>query len=118
MQSSPAGECVFCRIVAGRVPAAKVAEGQGWIAFRDLRPQAPTHVLVVPTAHVPDLDAWEGGGPGAPDLLAACAEVARRVGLAQSGYRTIVNTGRDGGQEVLHLHAHVLGGRPLGRMLP
>ena len=112
MQSS-APECVFCRIAAGELPSERVAEGDGWVAFRDIAPQAPVHVLVIPTAHVADLDAWEGG----PDLLAACAEVARSEGVAEGGYRVLVNCGRDGGQEVGHLHAHVFGGRPLGPML-
>jgi len=113
VQSSPPADCVFCGIVAGRVDAERVAEGDGWLAFRDIGPQAPTHVLVVPTAHVPDLNAWGGG----PDLLAACAQVARDEGVDASGYRVILNTGPDGGQEVAHVHAHVLGGRALGPML-
>ena len=105
-----AHDCLFCRIVRGDIPAALVAQNESAIAFRDLSPQAPTHVLVVPRRHVASLaEATDGAELGAVLLLAA--EVARLEGIAGDGYRTVLNTGRNGGQSVSHLHAHVLGGR-------
>jgi len=104
--------CIFCRIVRGEIPATLVAQNETAIAFRDLSPQAPTHVLVVPRRHVASLaHADDGAELGAVMLLAA--EVARLEGVAEQGYRTVLNTGANGGQSVDHLHAHVLGGRAL-----
>lgn len=107
--------CVFCRIVAGELPAARLHEDEHVLVFRDVRPQAPTHLLVVPKRHLDSLDQLEDAGL-AGALLSAAARAARSEGLAQ-GWRLIANTGAHGGQEVPHLHLHVLGGRPLGRML-
>ena len=107
--------CVFCRIAAGELPASRVYEDDDVLAFRDLHPQAPTHVLVVPKAHVGSLHELEDPRL-AGALLQAAAHVARAAGLEQ-GWRLISNTGAHGGQEVPHLHLHVLGGRTLGRML-
>lgn len=104
--------CVFCAIAAGAITADIVEEGESWVAFRDLEPQAPVHVLVVPRAHVSSLAALSHETLGGT-LLLACAEVARSQGLA-AGYRVLTNTGRDGGQAVPHLHFHVLGGRRMG----
>ena len=101
--------CIFCRIVRGDIPAAMVATTDDAVAFRDLDPKAPVHVLVIPKKHIVSLD-------DSPDraalgeLLALAAEVARKEGL-EAGYRVVINTGPDGGQTVGHLHAHVLGGR-------
>ncbi len=107
--------CLFCKIVAGEIPATVVREDEQTLAFRDISPQAPTHVLVIPRIHVTSL--WELEDPEvAGACLHAAAEVARQEGLG-SGWRLIANTGEDGGQEVAHLHLHVPGGRPLGRML-
>lgn len=107
--------CIFCRIVAGELDAQRVFENEHVVAFEDVAPQAPTHVLVVPRRHVPSL--WELDDPSlAGELLAAASRIARDAGL-EAGWRLIANTRRDGGQEVDHLHLHVLGGRPLGRML-
>lgn len=104
--------CIFCRIVAGEIPAVRVAESERAMAFRDLHPQAPVHVLVIPRRHVASLaEATDGEELGAVLLLAQ--EVARREGIAESGYRVVTNTGADGGQTVHHLHLHVLGGRAL-----
>lgn len=108
--------CLFCKIVAGEIPAQLVREDERTLAFRDISPQAPVHVLVIPKAHVPSL--WELDDPElAGACLHAAAEVARDEGLA-AGWRLIANTRDEGGQEIPHLHLHVLGGRPLGRMLP
>lgn len=107
--------CIFCRIVSGEIPATIIAEDDACIAFRDLNPQAPVHVLVVPRRHLSSLDA---AGPGDADTLGRvallAARVARDTGIARSGYRTVVNSGADAGQSVFHLHLHLLGGRVLG----
>ena len=109
-------DCLFCRIVAGEVPAALVAETERTIAFRDISPQAPTHVLVVPREHHADLAACADADPGLlADVLGAAVAVARQEGL-EGGYRVLTNTGPDGGQSVHHLHVHVLGGRALGAL--
>lgn len=111
--------CVFCRIAAGELPSKKLHEDDLVFAVRDLHPQAPTHVLVIPRAHVASL--WElADEPEAERLagrlLLVAAQVARAEGL-DKGWRLIANTREHGGQEVAHLHLHVVGGRPLGRML-
>ena len=109
-------DCLFCRIVAGEVPATVGAETDRTLAFRDVAPQAPTHVLVVPRDHHADLTACAEADPGLlADVLAAAAAVARQEGL-ERGYRVLTNTGPDAGQTVAHLHLHVLGGRPLGAL--
>ena len=106
-------DCLFCRIVAGEIPATVVAETDRTVAFRDVSPQAPTHVLVVPREHHADLSACAEADPGLlADVLVAAAAVARGEGL-DGGYRVVTNTGPDAGQTVHHLHVHVLGGRPL-----
>ena len=108
-------DCIFCKVVAGEIPASLVFEDEHVVAFPDIRPQAPTHVLVVPKQHLPSL--WDLDDPIlAGALLNACARVAREAGL-ERGWRLIANTRAEGGQEVDHLHLHVLGGKPLGRML-
>jgi histidine triad (HIT) family protein len=111
-------DCLFCRIVAGDIPADVVYETDVTLAFRDVAPKAPVHVLVVPKAHFPDVAALAEAEPRlAAEVLSAAAEVARAAGLMGDGYRTIFNTGRYGGQEVFHVHAHVVGGAPLGPMV-
>lgn len=107
-----AADCLFCRIVAGEVPATTVLETDDVIAFRDLNPQAPTHVLVIPRCHHPDAAAMAAAEPElAGALLAAAGAVAEREGVADSGYRLVFNTGADAQQQVFHVHCHVLGGR-------
>ncbi|MEB3221827.1 MAG: histidine triad nucleotide-binding protein [Candidatus Sericytochromatia bacterium] len=106
--------CLFCRLVAGEIPARKVHEDADTIAFHDLHPQAPTHVLVIPKRHVAcfaDLTAEDGPLLGA--MAAAVNAAARQAGLEESGFRVVCNNGRDAGQSVDHLHWHVLGGRGL-----
>ena len=104
--------CLFCRIVAKEIPAQIVMETEHCLAFRDVSPQAPTHVLVIPKTHIPSLSS-----PSATIVMALiakmAADVASSLGIADSGYRFVVNTGDDGGQTVHHLHAHVLGGRAM-----
>jgi histidine triad (HIT) family protein len=104
--------CLFCKIVRGEIPSNKVAESEVGIAFRDVNPQAPTHVLVVPRVHVASLAQAEDAAL-LGDLMAMAASVARSEGIESSGYRVVANTGGDGGQTVDHLHLHVLGGRRL-----
>lgn len=105
--------CLFCKIIAGEIPSAKVYEDELCIAFDDTSPQAPTHVLIVPREHLNSLDkADESHREALGQLLLAAAAIARRKGFAADGYRTVINTNRDGGQTVFHLHVHLLGGRP------
>jgi len=107
-------DCLFCRIVAGDVPAQRVAETARALAFRDINPQAPTHVLVIPKDHFPDLSALAAAGDGLLDEVAALAhKVAEDDGVSETGYRVVFNTGAGAGQTVFHAHAHVLGGRKL-----
>jgi len=109
----PDDSCLFCRIVAGDIPATLIAESPHAVAFRDIAPKAPVHVLVIPRRHVASLaaatDSAELG-----EVLALAARVAAAEGVADSGYRVVTNVGEDGGQSVGHLHFHVLGGRALG----
>jgi histidine triad (HIT) family protein len=107
-----ADDCLFCRIVRKEIPAKLVAEDEHSIAFRDINPQAPLHVLVIPREHVPSLD--EARDPellGRLSLMAA--DIARREGVAASGYRTVMNTNSAAGQTVFHVHLHLLGGRSM-----
>ena len=105
-------DCLFCRIVRGEIPAKLVAETEHCIAFRDIDPKAPVHVLVIPREHVPSLDKVDDPAlVGRLALLAA--EIARTEGIAERGYRTVLNTNADAGQSVDHIHLHLLGGRKL-----
>lgn len=103
-------DCLFCRIIRREIPAAIVAEDEHCVAFRDVGPQAPTHILVVPRQHVSTLD--EVNDPLLIGrVMSAAAEVARQENIVESGYRTVINTNAGAGQTVFHLHVHVLGGR-------
>ncbi len=106
-------ECLFCRIAAGEIPAKVVAKSADAMAFHDINPQAPTHVLVIPIEHVTgpaDLDGSHGERV-AGSLLRFAVQVANQLGLVAGGYRLVLNQGQDGGQSVGHVHVHVLGGR-------
>jgi histidine triad (HIT) family protein len=106
--------CVFCRLAKGLVRAEIILQDDKIIAFRDIHPQAPAHALVIPREHITAL--WEADQSHEPllgRLLTACNEVAQELGVADSGYRVVVNTGPDAGQSVDHIHFHVLGGRTL-----
>jgi histidine triad (HIT) family protein len=108
-----ADQCLFCRIIRGEIPAKIVHETPETIAFADINPQAPLHVLVIPREHVASLDA--ATDPALVGRLAlAAADIARRDGVAESGYRTVINTNGDAGQTVFHIHLHLLAGRRLG----
>jgi histidine triad (HIT) family protein len=107
-------DCLFCKIVAGEIPADVVHETETTLAFRDVNPQAPTHVLVIPRSHHPNAAALAEAEPGvAVDLLDAAGAVAKQEGL-EEGYRLVFNTGALAHQTVFHVHCHVLGGRPMG----
>ncbi|MEE2035637.1 histidine triad nucleotide-binding protein [Nocardiopsis sp. CT-R113] len=107
-------DCLFCKIVKGEVPAEIVREGERTLAFRDINPQAPTHVLIVPREHHADAAAAAAEGTGLLDQITSDAhEVALAEGIAETGYRLVFNTGSGAGQTVFHLHAHLLGGRGL-----
>ena len=106
-------DCIFCRIVAGELPARVIAEDDGVLAIEDVNPQAPVHVLVLPRRHLADIRELEDDGL-LGRLVATANRVAADRGLAGSGYRLVVNTGPESGQTVAHLHLHVLGGRPMG----
>ena len=107
-------DCLFCKIIAGEIPSQKVYEDERVFAFRDINPQAPTHVLIVPKAHLSGLDGLEEAGD---DILAACLRAAHSIaaqeGIGESGYRLISNCGPHACQSVRHLHFHVLGGKQL-----
>jgi histidine triad (HIT) family protein len=104
--------CLFCRIVADELPSTRVHEDDAVIAFRDIAPRAPTHVLVIPREHIASAaDLTEAHGPILGRLFAVAADVARSEGIADAGYRVVTNVGRWGGPSVDHLHFHVMGGR-------
>lgn len=106
-------DCLFCLIVAGSIPAQRQYEDEDFLAFADINPQAPTHLLLIPKKHISSLaGAAPSDTPLLGQLMATAAEVARRKGLGQ-GYRVVVNTGDDGGQTVQHLHLHLLAGRQM-----
>lgn len=107
-------DCLFCRMVAGEIKPDVVLDTPSVLAFRDIRPQAPVHVLVIPKLHIPTLDDMVNAEPElAAELFGAASKVAEIEGISASGYRTVINCRGDSGQEVFHLHLHVLGGRRL-----
>ena len=107
--------CLFCKIAAGTIPADLVHADERLVAFRDIAPEAPVHVLVVPREHVASLEAArERDADVLGALLLVAQKIAREQGLSARGYRTVINTGADGGQTVQHLHLHLLGGRTMG----
>lgn len=118
MAGEPQSDCLFCKIVAGEIPATIVRETETTVAFRDITPQAPTHVLVIPRAHYPDGAALAVAEPlVAADVLREAGEVAAQEKVDVTGYRVVFNTGPGAGQTVFHAHAHVLGGRDLQRLV-
>ena len=104
-------DCLFCRIIAGEIPGSRVFENDRVFAFRDINPQAPTHVLIVPKKHMANI--LECDAETAAALTEAVGEIARQEGVAESGFRLVSNCGRDGCQSVNHLHVHLLGGEKL-----
>ena len=115
--SNYVSDCIFCKIIAGEIPCTKVYETDTVLAFEDINPVAPVHVLVVPKRCIAQADEFNPADSELlGDIMLAAAEAARIKGVTESGYRLTANNGRQGGQEVLHLHMHVLGGRQMGRM--
>ena len=105
-------DCIFCKIAAGKIPAEIVYQNQELVAFKDVNPQAPQHILIIPRQHIEtilDLKAEDVELTGR--MVLAAGKIARDLGLAERGYRLVFNCGRDGGQEVYHIHLHLLGGR-------
>ena len=110
-------DCLFCKIVAGEIPSTKVYEDDTVLAFRDIAPQAPTHILIIPKMHMDSLDDLNADNlPAVSACLAAAPQIAAAEGLTK-GYRIITNIGNEGGQTVAHLHFHLLGGRALSEAL-
>jgi histidine triad (HIT) family protein len=117
MSGDAPGDCIFCKIVRGEIPAQRVYEDDLVLAFRDVRPAAPVHVLIIPKTHVASLAECSAQHEALLGrMLGVAPRLARELG-ATDGFRTIVNTGRDGRQEVYHLHMHVIGGRDTGPMV-
>ncbi len=107
-------DCLFCRIIAGEIPAAKLFEDEECVAIRDVNPMAPTHALVLPREHIESASALDERHEAlAGHLVRVGARLARENGIAESGYRLVLNTNADAGQTVFHLHLHLLGGRPM-----
>jgi len=107
-------KCIFCRIVAGEVPSDMVYQDADFLAFRDISPQAPTHVLIIPKTHIASLAKLTGGQQElAGRLIIVAKNLAEKEGIAKRGYRLVINCGPDGGQVVPHLHLHLVGGRRL-----
>ncbi len=108
-------DCLFCRIASGEIPSDIVLEDADFVAFRDIHPKAPQHVLVIPRKHIVSLnDAAAAGDTLGERLLRFVVQVAERCEVKESGYRVLTNVGPDAGQEVMHLHFHILGGEDLG----
>jgi histidine triad (HIT) family protein len=117
MSETPARDenCLFCKIIAGEIPSKAVYQNDQVYAFRDINPGAPTHILVIPRAHIRDIAAAEAAdGALLSTLVAAANDIAKQEGIAESGFRLVFNVGPDAGQSVFHLHLHLLGGRQLG----
>jgi len=109
---SPRSDCLFCRIARGELPSQVVVDDDDLMAFHDIAPRSPTHILIIPRAHIPSAaDLTEDDGPLLGRLFATAARIAREQGIADAGYRIVSNVGRWGGQTVDHLHLHLMGGR-------
>lgn len=108
-------QCLFCRIASGEIPAELVYQTPEVLAFRDISPQAPTHILIIPRTHISSVtDLQEGDSEMMGKLFLAARELARKEGIHEGGYRMVVNAGADAGQTVFHIHMHLLGGRGMG----
>jgi len=108
-------DCLFCKIAAGEIPSAKVYEDDEVLAFKDIAPKAPVHVLIIPKKHLASLaGAAEADAALLGRMQVLASRLAQELGVAESGFRVVANSGPDSGQEVAHLHYHLLGGEPLG----
>ena len=112
------GDCLFCKIIDGSIPSDKVYEDDNFLAFKDINPQSPTHILVIPKQHIAKLsDCGNDEKDMMGELLLTANKIARDQGLADSGFRVVINSGKEGGQLVFHLHLHLMGGCQLeGKM--
>lgn len=107
-------DCIFCRIAKGEIPARKLHEDDAVLAFADVNPQAPSHILIIPRRHIPAIaDISEADAALVGKLFLTANRLAREEGIADQGYRLVINNGRDAGQAVDHLHLHLLGGRKM-----
>lgn len=106
-------DCIFCKILAGSIPSDKVYENEQVYAFNDLHPRAPTHILIIPKTHYSTLNDMIDVPEVSGALISAASHIAKDLGFADNGYRTIFNCNADGGQEVYHVHLHLLGGRQM-----
>lgn len=105
--------CIFCRIAKGEIPSSKVFETEKIFAFKDIEPKAPTHILIIPKEHFSTLNDLENSPALVGEMLCSAAKIAKDFGIEKTGYRTILNCNSDGGQEVYHVHLHLLGGKKL-----
>jgi len=111
-------DCVFCQIVSGKIPSDIIYQDEEVIAFRDIKPQAPVHLIIIPRRHIPSLvQLTEDELPVIAHMVEVANQLAKKEGVAQSGYRLVINCGKEGGQLVPHLHLHLLGGRRLSDQL-
>lgn len=111
-------DCVFCNIIAGKIPSDIVYKDEGVIAFRDINPQSPVHLLIIPREHLTSLlEVTDGETPLMGHMLAVANRLAREQGVSKTGYRLVINCGKQGGQLVPHLHLHLMGGRQLSGQL-
>ncbi|MFS0727548.1 histidine triad nucleotide-binding protein [Paenibacillus sp. 1P07SE] len=111
-------DCIFCKIIEGTIPSRKVLENDLVLAFHDIEPAAPVHVLIIPKKHIPTMnDVTAEDGETIAAVFAAARQIAAELGIAENGYRLINNVNKDGGQVVYHLHVHLLGGKPVGPLV-
>ncbi|MBJ6363101.1 histidine triad nucleotide-binding protein [Paenibacillus sp. GCM10012307] len=111
-------DCLFCKIIEGQIPSKKVFESDTVLAFYDIQPAAPEHVLIIPKKHIPTMnDVTDEDDAVVAEIFAAARQIAAKLGIAESGYRLINNCNKDSGQIVFHLHFHLLGGKKLGPLL-
>lgn len=111
-------DCVFCKIVEGSLPSNKVYESDTVVAFHDIAPAAPVHIVIIPKKHIATMnDVEQEDGSIIADIFSAARHIAKELGIAESGYRLINNVNKDGGQVVFHLHVHLLGGKNLGQLI-
>lgn len=105
-------DCIFCKIISGEIPAAKVYEDEALIAIRDINPLAPVHILIIPKKHIPTLlDLADADMPIVSQITKVANELAKKEGVAERGFRVMINVNKEGGQKIFHLHVHLLGGK-------
>ena len=109
-------DCIFCKLVSGEIPTDKVMETKTLIAIKDIKPSAPHHYLFIPKKHYATANDITTGDTIMTDIYEAARELAKKLGIAESGYRIVTNVNKDGGQVVFHLHVHLLGGHKMGRL--